>query len=166
MVIVALRIHQDRLAQASPDLPQEAAEHIKSLLTLQLPQINIEVDDLVFKETEDRQHLGSRPDPQVRALGIRRTGEHGFRPGHRQHCLAFGVLALPAPRLDEIEDRLPVLDRGIGDAQVRQRPHQVRVEEAPHVIPQKISHTAMLPVSPTQRSPVSLDQREGLDLGS
>lgn len=160
MAVVALRIHQDRLAQASPDLPEEAAEHIESFLALQLPQVNVEVDDLVVKETKDRQHLGSWPDPQVRALSVRRAGQHALRPGHRQHRLAFGVLALPAPRPDQIEDRLPVLHRAIRDTQVRQRPHQVWVEEAPHVIPQKISHTAMLPVSPTQRSPVSLDQRD------
>lgn len=38
-------------------VPQEAAEHIKSLLALQLPQVNVEVDDLVVKETEDRQNI-------------------------------------------------------------------------------------------------------------
>lgn len=47
MAVTALRIHRDRLAQAPPDLPQEAAEHIQSLLTLQLPQANVKVNDLV-----------------------------------------------------------------------------------------------------------------------
>jgi hypothetical protein len=32
MPVVALRIHQHRLAQPPPDPPKEAAEHIKSLL--------------------------------------------------------------------------------------------------------------------------------------
>lgn len=159
--VAALGIHEDRLAQASSDLPEEPAEHIESFLALQFSQVNVEIDDFDVKETEDRQHLGGRPDPQVRALSVRRTGQHALRPGHRQHRFAFGVLALPTLRFDEIEDRLPVLNRGIGDTQVRQRSHQVWVEEAPHVIPQQISHTAMLPVSPTQRSLVSLDQRDG-----
>lgn len=37
MAVAALRIHQHRHAQPPPDLPREAAEHIKSLLPLQLP---------------------------------------------------------------------------------------------------------------------------------
>src|SRR5690242_5506911 len=41
MAIAALRIHQHRLTHPPSDLPKEAAEHIKSLLTLQLPQVDI-----------------------------------------------------------------------------------------------------------------------------
>ncbi|MGQ4464626.1 hypothetical protein ACN6LC_003719 [Streptomyces violaceoruber] len=55
-------------------MAKEAAEHIKSLLTLQLPQVDFKVDFIVGMETEDRQHIGSRLDLQLRALGIRRTG--------------------------------------------------------------------------------------------
>lgn len=156
MTIVALRVHQHRLAQPPPDLPKEAAEHIKSLLALQLPQIDVEVDFIGGTETEDRQHIGRQPDPQVRTLGIRRTGQHALRPGHRKHRLSLGVLALPALLRNKIENRLPVLHRGIRNTHVWQRPHQVRVEEAAHVIPQQISHSAMLPGSQTQRTPVSL----------
>jgi hypothetical protein len=47
MTIGALQVHQHRFAQPPPDLPQEAAELIKSLLPLQLPQINVEIDLLV-----------------------------------------------------------------------------------------------------------------------
>ncbi|MDH6523324.1 hypothetical protein M2163_000171 [Streptomyces sp. SAI-135] len=145
MAIVALRIHQHRLAQPPADLPEEPAEHIQSLLTLQLPQVDVEVDFIGSTETEDRQYFGRRPDPQVRTLGIRRTGQHGLRPGHRKHFSSLGVLTLPALLRDQIEDRLPVLHRSIRDTHVGQRPHQVRVEEALHVIPQEISHAAMLP---------------------
>ncbi len=158
MAVLALRVHQHRLAQPPPDLPKEAAEHIKSILALQLPQVDVEVDFIGSMETEDRQHIGGRPDPQVPALGIRRTGQHGPRPGHRKHRLSLGVLALPALLRDKIEDHLPVLHRGIRDPHVRQRPHQVKVEEALHVIPQKVAHPAMLPGAPTRRTPVSLDQ--------
>lgn len=167
MAIVTLRIHQHRLTQPPPYLPKEATEHIKSLLTLQLPQVDVEVDLIVSMEAKDRQHIGNRPDSQVRALGIRRAGQHGLRSGHRKHHLAFGVLARPPSLRDKIEDCLPVLHRRIWDTHVRQRPHQVRVEEAAHVIPQQISHTAMLPVPRVQRSPVSLDQRHrGTTAGS
>lgn len=156
----ALAIHHHRLAQPPPDHSEEAAEHVELLLALEFPQINIEVDLLNRIETKDRQYIGSRPDPQLRALRVSRARQHCFRARHRKHRLAFGVLAHPVAHPDEIEDRLPVLHRGFGDNHVRQRPHQVRVEEAPHVIPQKISHTAILPGAPTKRSPVSLDQRD------
>lgn len=158
MAVLALRVHQHRLAQPTPDLPKEAAEHIKPVLALQLPQVDVEVDFVVGMEAEDRQHIVRRPDPQVRALGIRRTGQHGLRTGHRKHRLPLRVLALPALLRDKVEDRLPILHRGIRDTHVRQRPHQVQVEEALHVIPQQVAHPAMLPGSPTQRTPVSLDQ--------
>lgn len=159
MAIVALRVHQHRLAQPPADLPEEAAEHIKSILALQLPQVDVEVDFIGSMEAEDRQYICSRPDPQVRALGIRSAGQHGLRPGHRKHRLSLKVLALPALLRDQIEDRLPVLRRSVRDTHVRQRPHDVRVEEALHVIPQQISQLAMLPGSPSRRTPVSLDQR-------
>lgn len=140
MAVVAFRVHQHGLAQPPPDLPKEAAEHIKSILALQLPQVDVEVDLIVGMETEDRQHVGSRPDPQVRALGI--------RPGHRKHRPSLGVLALPALLRDKIEERLPVLHRGIRDTRVRQRSDQVQVKEGTHV-----GRPAMLPGSPTQRTP-------------
>ncbi len=38
MTMGTLRMHQHRLAQPPPDLPQKFAEHIKSLLPLQLAQ--------------------------------------------------------------------------------------------------------------------------------
>ena len=125
MPIVTLRVHQHRLTQPPPDLPEEAAEHIKSLLALQLPQVNVEVDFILGMEPEDRQYIGSRPDPQIRALGLRRAGQHVLRPGHRKHRLAFGVVVLPALLRDKIENRLPVLHRGVRDTHVRQRPQQV-----------------------------------------
>ncbi|RPE45762.1 TIR domain-containing protein [Streptomyces sp. Ag109_O5-1] len=87
-------------------------------------------------------------DSQLRALGIRRSGQHGLRPGHRKHHLSFGVLAPPTLLHKEIEYCLPCLHRGARNTYVRQRPHQVRVEEAPHVIPQQVGHPAMLPGSP------------------
>ncbi|CAM5484367.1 hypothetical protein GCM10010343_12210 [Streptomyces avidinii] len=152
MARIALRIHQHRLALPPPDLPKEAAEHVESLLALQLPQVDVEVNFVVGTETKDRQHVDGRPNPQVRAVGIHRAGQHVLRPGHRKHRLAaFGVPALPVPLRDKIEDRLPVLRRGIWDRYVWQQPHRVRVEEALHVIPQQISHPAVLPGSPTQR---------------
>lgn len=122
MAIVALRIHQHRLAQPPPDLSKEAAEHIKSLLPLQLPQVDIEVDFIGGMETEDRQDIGSRPDPQARALRVSRTRQNDLRPRHRKHRLAFGVLALPAPLRHKIKDRLPVLHRGTRDTHIRQCP--------------------------------------------
>lgn len=85
--------------------------------------------------------------------------QHDLRPRHRKHRLVFGELAPPALIRDKIEDSLPVLHRGTRDTHVRQRSHQVRIDEALHVIPQQISHPAMLPGTPTQRTPVSLDQR-------
>jgi hypothetical protein len=63
MSVVSLRIHQHRLAQPPSDRPKEVAEHIESFLALQLPQVDIEVDFVVGMETEDRENLGSRPDP-------------------------------------------------------------------------------------------------------
>lgn len=161
MAVLALRVHQHRLAQPPPDLPKEAAEHIKSILALQLPQVDVEVDFIVGKETEDRQHIGRRPDPQVRALGIRRAGQHGPRRGHRKHPLSLGVLELPALLHDKIEHRLPVLHRGIRDPHVRQRPHQVQIEETLHVIPQQVTHPAMLPRSPPHRPPFPLTKEIG-----
>jgi hypothetical protein len=53
---IAFRVHQHRLAQPPPDLPKEAAEHIDSILALQLPQVDVEVDFIVGTESEDRQH--------------------------------------------------------------------------------------------------------------
>ncbi len=47
MTMGTLRMHQHRLTQPPPDLPQEAAEHFKSLRPLQLAQINVEIDLLV-----------------------------------------------------------------------------------------------------------------------
>lgn len=67
MAITALRIHQHRLTQPPSDLLKEAAEHIKSLLPLQLPDIDIEIDFIISMETEDRQATSSGPDPQVPA---------------------------------------------------------------------------------------------------
>lgn len=110
-------------------------------------------------EAEDRQDIGNRPDPQIRALSVSPTQQHDLRPRHRKHRLAFGVLTLPAPFRDKIEDRLPVLHRGTRDTHVRQRPHQVRIEEALHVIPQQINHTSMLPGPRVERSPVPLAER-------
>lgn len=159
--IVAFRVHQHRLTQPPPDLPEEVAERVKSLLALQFPQVDVEVDFIVGIETEDRQDIVNRPDPQIRTFGIRRAGQHGLRPGHRKLRLSLEVPALPAPLRDKIEDRLPVLHRGIRDTHVRQRPHQVRVEEGTHVIPQQISHPAMLPGSPTQRTPFPLTKGVG-----
>lgn len=120
MATGALRLHQHWLVQSPPDLPQEAAEHIKSLLPLQLPHVDIEIDFIVGMETEDRQDISSRPDPQIRALGVGRTRQHDLRPRYRKHCLSFGVLALPAPLRDEIENSLPILHRDTRDTQVRQ----------------------------------------------
>jgi hypothetical protein len=71
MTMGTLRMHQHRLTQPPPDLPQEAAEQFKSLLPLQLAQINVEIDFLVCVEAEDRQHISSQPDTQARALSFR-----------------------------------------------------------------------------------------------
>jgi hypothetical protein len=53
---IAFRVHLHRLAQPPPDLPKEAAEHIDSILALQLPQVDVEVDFIVGTESEERQH--------------------------------------------------------------------------------------------------------------
>ena len=155
MAVVALRIHQDRLAEASPHLPKEAAERIESLLALHsLRSTSKSITWSSWKRKIARISVAG----QTRRFGHSASAgaeRHALRPGHRQPRLAFGVLALPAPRLDKIKYRLPVLHRTIRDAHVRQRPHQVRVEEAAHVIPQKTSHTARVPGSPTQRERVS-----------
>ncbi|AKZ58929.1 hypothetical protein SAM23877_5884 [Streptomyces ambofaciens ATCC 23877] len=47
MASIALRVHQHRLAQPPPDLPEEPAEHIKSILALQLSQVDVEVDFII-----------------------------------------------------------------------------------------------------------------------
>lgn len=66
MATGALRIHQYEFARSPPDLPQEAAEHIESLLPLQLPNVDIEIDFIAGMESEDRQNIGSR---QTRRFG-------------------------------------------------------------------------------------------------
>ncbi len=47
MTMGTLRVHQYRLTQPPPDVRQEAAEQFKSLLPLQLAQINVKSDLLV-----------------------------------------------------------------------------------------------------------------------
>lgn len=79
-------------------------------------------------------------------------------PGTLEAPPRLRVLALSAPLRDKIKDRLPVLHRGIRDTHVRQRPHQVRVAETTHVCPQQISHPAMLPGSPSRRTPYPLTE--------
>lgn len=120
MPVVALRVHEHRLAQPLPDGPQKSAEHIESLLPLELPQIDVKVDLLRRKEAEDRAHIGCRPDLQFCTLGISRTGQHCLCPRHRHHDITLGILAPPPARVDEVKDRLPVLHRGVRHAYVRQ----------------------------------------------
>lgn len=81
MTVVAFRVHQHGLTQPPPDLPKEAAEHIEPFLALQLAQVYVEVDFIVGAKSEDHQRVGGRPDPQFRALGILRAGQHSLRPG-------------------------------------------------------------------------------------
>ncbi|MFG3640757.1 hypothetical protein ACGF3C_10885 [Micromonospora sp. NPDC047762] len=143
--VAALGIHQNGFAQEPSDRRQKTAEHLEPLLPLELPQIDIEVDLIRRVEPEDRQDIHRRPNPQFRALGASRAGKHARRRGQRQHCRAFGVLERPFLSNDEIEDRLPVFQRGARYADVRHRPHHLGIEEPPDVIPQQIRHHAILP---------------------
>lgn len=59
MAVIALRVHQHLLAQPPPDLPKDAAEHIKSLLALQLPQVDVEVDFTVDMDGTHREEQGT-----------------------------------------------------------------------------------------------------------
>lgn len=70
MVRVTLRRHQHRLAQPSPERHEEPTQKVQLFLPLQLPQIDIEVDRVLRQDSEDRQHIRSGPDAQVRAVGI------------------------------------------------------------------------------------------------
>ncbi len=152
------RRRADVLSVMLPDDTSYVTEHIKSFLALQLPQVDLEVDFIVSMANErPPTHRQSAPDPQVRALGIRRAGQHGLRSGHRRHGRAFGVPALPASLRDKIEDRLPVLHRGIRYAHVRQRP--VKSGSKKQLTSSHSSgRPAVLPGSPTRRTPVSPDR--------
>lgn len=52
----AFRGHQHRLAEFAPDRPQEVAEHVDPLLTLQFTKVDVEVDLGLRYEPEDRKH--------------------------------------------------------------------------------------------------------------
>ncbi|CAM5404193.1 hypothetical protein SVIOM342S_06813 [Streptomyces violaceorubidus] len=159
MAVLALRVHQHRLAQPPPDLPKEAAEHIKSILALQLPQVDVEVDFIGSMETEDRQHIGGRPDPQVRALGIRRDGTARPPPGAPE--------APSLPRSTGTSSPSPRQDRGPPASPPPRHPGPARPATTPSSPgrrntsrhPTAGRHPAMLPGAPTRRTPVSLDQR-------
>lgn len=57
VAVVALWIHQYRLAKPTTDAAKETAEDVESLLALNLPHVHIKVDLLGCMEAEDRQHL-------------------------------------------------------------------------------------------------------------
>ncbi|GGQ28497.1 hypothetical protein GCM10010266_59810 [Streptomyces griseomycini] len=113
------RQHETRTAGVPQPLglPKESAEHVKSILALQLPQADVEFDLIVGMETEDRQHTGSRPDPRDRALGIRRGGTARPPSGAPEapSVSPSEYWRFQPPLHDRIEDRPPVLHRGIRD---------------------------------------------------
>lgn len=110
------RMSQHRLAQPLPDLPQEAAPHIKSLLPLQLAQVNVEIDLPVWVK---RKITSAQPDTQVRALSVHRSRQRSLRPRQGKHPLSFGVLALPASLHGEAQRVLLFVPQGIRDTHVR-----------------------------------------------
>lgn len=147
--VAALGIHQHRFPQPPSDGREEPAEQVESRLPLEFPQVDIKVDLVRRMEAEDHQHIGSRPDPHLRALSVGRTGQRCLRPRHRKYRLSFGVLVLPSAHVNKVEDSLPVLDRGPRNEHVRQHAHQIRVEEPSGVIPQQVSHSPILPGAPS-----------------
>ena len=66
--MVARRIHEDRLAQPPTDRGQEVAEGVQPFLSLQLPEVHVEVDLLGGAEAKDRRHSGHCAHPKVRLL--------------------------------------------------------------------------------------------------
>ncbi|GAA2415548.1 hypothetical protein GCM10010255_62180 [Streptomyces coeruleofuscus] len=83
-----------RLAQPPSDLPEEAAEHIKSCLALQLPQVDVEVDFIVgIGDRVNLQHL-------LDALGIQEDAARALTDGLR------GQITELQARLREAETHL------------------------------------------------------------
>lgn len=144
--MVALGIHQDGLAQTSPDRSKETAQDVQPLLPLEFTQVHVEVDLSRIVETEDREHRATGPHPQLRTLCVAKTRQHGPCPGQRYHGATFAV-PVPLPTLDDqVKESLPVVHRGVGDPQVRQGAHGVGVEQVLHVVPEQTGHpTRMTP---------------------